>query len=88
MPGCGYNLCFAVEPPRRGFFFGKNSISLNFGHVHVSKKVGLRQTLDFGVIETIKIGAKAEPGILNILQYCSRCCLRAVMLGASQEVKL
>ena len=21
--GCGYNLCFAVEPPRRGFCFDK-----------------------------------------------------------------
>ena len=36
--GCGYNLCFAVEPPRRGFFSGKMCISPNFGHVHFPKK--------------------------------------------------
>ena len=32
MPGYVYNLCFAVEPPRRGFFLAKNCISQNFGH--------------------------------------------------------
>ncbi len=37
MSGCVYNLCFAVEPPRRGFFLAKKSIFRNFGHGHFSK---------------------------------------------------
>ena len=45
MSGCVYNLCFAVEPPRRGFFSAKNSISLIFGHV-LSQEIAL--FLDFG----------------------------------------
>ena len=40
-----YNLCFAVEPPRRGFFSAKNNISLIFGHVQ-SQEIAL--FLDFG----------------------------------------
>ena len=38
IPEYVYNLCFAVEPPRRGFFLAKKSISRNFGHGHFSKK--------------------------------------------------
>ena len=45
MSGCVYNLCFAVEPPRRGFFSAKNNISLIFGHV-LSQEIAL--FLDFG----------------------------------------
>ena len=39
------NLCFAVEPPRRGFFSARNNISLIFGHVQ-SQDIAL--FLDFG----------------------------------------
>ena len=44
-----YNLCFAVEPPRRGFFSAKNNISLMFGHVQ-SQEIAL--FLDFGLYLT------------------------------------
>ena len=40
MSGCVYNLCFAVEPPRRGFFSAKNNISPIFGHVQ-SQEIAL-----------------------------------------------
>ena len=40
LSGCVYNLCFAVEPPRRGFFSAKNNISLIFGHV-LSQEIAL-----------------------------------------------
>ena len=45
MSGCVYNHCFAVEPPRSGFFSAKNNISLIFGHV-LSQEIAL--FLDFG----------------------------------------
>ena len=37
MSGCGYNHCFAVEPPH-SFCFGKTNMFLCVGHAHVSKK--------------------------------------------------
>ena len=45
MSGCVGNLCFAAEPPRRGFFSAKNKISLIFGHV-LSQEITLFR--DFG----------------------------------------
>ena len=45
MSGCVYNLCFAVEPPRRGFFSARNNISLIFGHVQPQE---IALFLDFG----------------------------------------
>ena len=51
-----------MEPPRRGFVFGKNRIFQDFGHVNFLQKMGFRQKLDFWVIKKIKIGAKAQPG--------------------------
>ena len=45
MSGGVYNLCFAVEPPRKGFFSAKNKISQIFGHVQ-SQEIAL--FLDFG----------------------------------------
>ena len=69
MSGCGYNLCFAVEPPR-SFCFGKNNIFLNSGHAHVRNKVDFRQALDFWVITQIKIGLKAQPGLNDVQLIC------------------
>ena len=52
IPGCVYNICFAVKPPGRGFFektiLAKNVHFWNFGRGHFSKKKkSLRRKLDF-----------------------------------------
>ena len=39
MSGCVYNLCFAVEPPRRGFFFWPKTAFSEFLDIAIFQKV-------------------------------------------------
>ena len=70
-------LVLPVEPPRRGFFRQKQHFP-KLWTCPFSKNNGFRQRLDFWVIKNIKIGAKAQPGIRQYINWPSETCVSSI----------